>query len=162
MCNYAFNLSANQKVAQTRKTTIKFERAYKLFEAGPLIRINELKEGEDPLNGTMDIKLDNSFNIIVSFNKLNYSKLREMNSVDPKTLNSSLGFPVLYHALSTIKDSLLCGSDEFKQLDWANTLDLQFGIFENLESSDDVLRMTDQILESPLINLYDHCIKNHL
>jgi hypothetical protein len=159
MNGYQFKLLKNQKVAEMRKTKISFERAYKLFDTGPLIKINELKNGNTPKNGSMDINLS-SYNIIVSFSKNNYSKLLKMQREDPKILAKSLGFPVIYHALSTIKDSLIGGSDEFRNFDWATALDAQFGIFEYLESSEDVLRKTDEVLNSPLIELYDHCISN--
>jgi hypothetical protein len=155
MCDYEFNLSARQKLAEHDKIEFVFDRAYKLFDSGPLITISRLPKGETPQNGTMDIKLDAPFNIIVFVSNKNYDLIKEMNRVNQKTLSTSLSIPVLYHALSAIKDE----PENFRGLEWAEALDQTYGVFEALESTEDVLRMTDIILESPLIDLYSYTIK---
>lgn len=155
MCDYEFNLSARQKLAEHDKIEFVFDRAYKLFDSGPLITISRLPKGQAPQNGTMDIKLDAPFNIIVFVSNKNYDLIKEMNRVNQKTLSTSLSIPVLYHALSAIKEE----PDDFRGLEWAEALNQTYGVFEALESTEDVLRMTDIILESPLIDLYSYTIK---
>lgn len=155
MCDYEFNLSARQKLAEHDKIEFVFDRAYKLFDSGPLITISRLPKGQTPQNGTMDIKLDAPFNIIVFVSNKNYDLIKEMNRVNQKTLSTSLSIPVLYHALSAIKEE----PDDFRGLEWAEALNQTYGVFEALESTEDVLRMTDIILESPLIDLYSYTIK---
>jgi len=155
MCDYEFNLSARQKLAEHDKIEFVFDRAYKLFDSGPLITISRLPNAQTPQNGTMDIKLDDPFNIIVFVSDKNYDLIKEMNRVNQKSLSTSLSIPVLYHALSAIKDE----PDNFRELEWAEALNQTYGVFENLESVDDVLKMTDIILESPLIDLYTYTIK---
>lgn len=155
MCEYEFNLSPSQKLAEHGKIEFVFDRAYKLFDTGPLITISRLPQGQTPQNGTMDINLADSFNIIVSVSYKNYDIIKEMNGVNQKTLSTSLSTNVIYHTLSSIKDD----PDNFRGLDWAEALDQSYGVFEKLDSPEDVLRMTDKILDSPLIDLYKHTIK---
>lgn len=154
MCDYEFNLSASQKLAEHDKIEFVFDRAYKLFDAGPLITISRLPKGKIPQNGTMDINLDDPFNIIVSVSYKNYDIIKETNKVNQKLLSTSLSMNVIYHALSAIKDE----PDNFSGLDWAEALDKRYGVFDKLQSAVDVLKITDEILKSPLIDLYNYTI----
>jgi hypothetical protein len=156
MNNYFFNLSPKQKLAEHDKIKIVFPRGYKLFETGPLITISKLDSGKKTVNGAFDIKLDNSLNIIVHLEENNFNLIKQMNSVNLNVLSKSLSMSVIYHALSKIKED----KDEFRGLDWAEALHEEYKVFDKLETSEDVLSMTDKILESPLIKMYDHIVKH--
>ena len=154
MDDYEFHLLPKQKVAEHNEIKIVFERGYKLFDTGPLISISKLKGREKPQHGAMDIDLGNNYNIIVHFSESNYDKIITMNRINPRVLSTTLGNQVIYHTLSAIKDN----PDNFKEIDWAVMLNDKFDVF-NLETADEVLQMTDLILNSPLINLYEYYIK---
>lgn len=154
ICDYEFNLSPSQKLAEHDKIEFVFDRAYKLFDAGPLITISRLPKGKTPQNGTMDINLDHQYNIIVYVSYKNYDIIKETNKVNQKLLSTSLSMNVIYHALSAIKDH----PEDFSGLDWAEALHQRYGVFE-LQSAVDVLKITDEILKSPLIDLYNYTIK---
>jgi hypothetical protein len=154
ICDYEFNLSPSQKLAEHDKIEFVFDRAYKLFDAGPLIEIRKLPKGHRVQNGTMDINLDHQYNIIVSVSSENYDIIKETNKVNQKLLSTSLSMIVIYHALYAIKDH----PEDFSGIDWAEALDQRYGVFDKLQSAVDVLKITDEILKSPLIDLYNYTI----
>lgn len=155
MNEYSFNLAPKQKLAEHDEIIIVFEKEYKLFDSGPLIHI--CKIDKNPTNGLMDINLDNPYNIIIQVNQKSYEIIKNMNSIDPKILSTTLSVPVMYHTLSSIKDD----TDRFRESNWAKLLDEEFGIFDRLGDSNDVLKLCDKILNSSTIKLFEHIIKNN-
>jgi len=155
MNEYDFFISSKQKVAEHDVIKIVFDRAYKLFDSGSLIHLSKLKNGDTPQNGFMDINVNDNYNIIVSLSEDNFNLVKEMNRVNPKILSTMISFPVIYHILSAIREN----PDAFIDLAWAEKLDETYDIYNNLNDTNDVLRMTDHILESPLIKLFERIIK---
>lgn len=159
MNEYAFKLSSKQPLATHKKITIEFDRVYKMFDTGPLISIIKLKDGENPQHGTMDIKLDDNFNIIVALSGSGYEKFKKVNQINPKLLSYSLGYPIIYHALTAIQSD----PEFYKKYDWVQALDKEFSLLSKLESNevdvDKLLEMTDTILDAPLLKLSDLYIK---
>lgn len=158
MDEYKFSIFSKQKLAEHNKISIVFDRAYKLFDSGSLIHLCKLPDNRKPQNGFMDINVNDGYNIIVSLSEENFNLVKEMNRVNPKTLSTTISFPVIYHALSTIREN----PNDFTEIAWAEQLDKTFDIYNNIESIDDILKLTDEILESPLIKLFKNTIKNEM
>jgi hypothetical protein len=158
MNEYEFHMSAKQKLGEHNKISVVFDRAYKLFDSGSLIHVRKLANNEKPQYGFMDIKLDDNYNIIISLSETNYKLLKEMNSDSDSSriLSSTISYTVLYHTLTAIREN----PNDFEEIDWAKSLDDKFDVF-SMESINDVLKKTDEILESPLIKLFEHIIKNN-
>jgi hypothetical protein len=153
---YDFNLEKNQIVAKHDPINISFERGYKEHNAGALIHIVKLKSGIKPENGTMDIKLSEDRNIIVSLAEDDYAKFIKMNSKDHKLLDCILTIPVLQYAIAD-----LVFSNENRGTEWAVMLDEEFGIFELDQSMSEVLGKCDEILKSPIIPFLDYYDKQY-
>ena len=122
MNEYEFKLSSKQPLATDKKITIEFDRVYKMFDTGPLIALNKLKDGETPQNGTMDINLNDNFNIIVSLSASSYEKFKKVNQINPRLLSYSLGYPIISHVLTAIQGD----PETYKVHDWVQALDKKF------------------------------------
>tara|TARA_R110002049_G_scaffold269029_2_gene445797 strand:+ start:1173 stop:2012 length:840 start_codon:yes stop_codon:yes gene_type:complete len=150
MDSYAFNITKNQILGSHSSLKLNFERGYKLFDSGPLIKIVKLPKNQNPTCGTMDIKLSEQFNIIVKLNENTFQKFKELNSLDSKLLDNILALPILQFVLSD-----LTFSKQNRDKQWVEMLHEEFDIL-NLESQEDILRKCDKILKSPIPKFIDY------
>ncbi|SHM75847.1 hypothetical protein [Polaribacter sp. KT 15] len=150
MDSYSFNIKKNQILGSHNSLKLKFQRGYKLFDSGPLIRISKLPKNQNPRCGTMDIKLSEQFNIIVKLNENTFQKFKELNSLDSRLLDNILALPILQFALSDLNNN-----EQNKEKPWAQMLDQEFDIL-NLESQEDILKKCDEILKAPIPKFIDY------
>lgn len=150
MNNYTFNLSKNQIIGSHRILKLKFQRGYKLFNSGPLIKIVRLPDNRKPNCGTMDIKLSEQFNIIVQLNDSDYNKFLKINSLDSRLLDNLLSLPILQYVLFD-----LVQNEQNRDKEWAQMLDSEYNVL-NLESPEDILKKCDEILQAPIPKFIDY------
>ncbi len=73
--NYGFNLETKQKLAEHEKITVVFERAYRLFDSGPLIHISKLKRVKSPNTGQWTLLSTTTISSFIWLKKtMNYSE----------------------------------------------------------------------------------------
>jgi hypothetical protein len=149
---YEFKIFKNQILARS-KTEVIFEVGYKDLNSGALIKILQLKSGESTYSGTYDIKLDESNNILVYFNEDDYKKLIKLNGEHPKLLDELITVPVLQYALSDFLKNPTDYEDTTRE--WFIELDKIFDISETVKDMRDVLKKSNEILNSPLIPFID-------
>lgn len=150
MDSYSFNITKNQILGSHNSLKLKFQRGYKLFDSGPLIKIVKLPKNQNPTCGTMDIKLSEQFNIIVKLNENTFQKFKDLNSLDSRLLDNLLALPILQFVLSD-----LTFSNQNREKQWVQMLDEEFDIL-NLESQEDILQKCDEILKSPIPKFIDY------
>jgi len=155
MNNYIFNLSKNQIIGSHNSLKLKFQRGYKLFDSGPLIKIVRLPDNRKPNCGTMDIKLSEQFNIIVQLNDIVYNKFLKINSMDSRLLDNLLSLPILQYVLFNLMQN-----DQNHDKEWAQMLDREYDVL-NLDSPEDILGKCDEILEAPLPKFIDYFEKKY-
>jgi hypothetical protein len=146
ICNYSFQLNANQIIGSHSTIKLSFERAYRKINSGPLIKVVKLQPPLKPKAGTMDISLNEEDCIKVTLSEDTYKKFISLNRHEPKLLDALITFPVLQHTLSE-----LLNNAELREKAWAKLLDEEGGIFE-ITDQEGVLKKCDQILKGTILN----------
>jgi hypothetical protein len=146
ICNYSFQLNANQIIGSHSTIKLSFERAYRKINSGPLIKVVKLQPPLKPKAGTMDISLNEEDCIKVTLSEDTYKKFISLNRHEPKLLDALITFPVLQYTLSE-----LLNNSELREKAWAKLLDEECGIFE-ITDQEGVLKKCDQILKGTISN----------
>lgn len=150
MDSYTFNLSRNQIVGSHSSLKLKFQRGYKLFDSGPLIKIVRIPNNGKPNCGTMDIKLSEQFNIVVQLNDSTYKKFLKINRLDSRMLDNLLSLPILQFVLFDLNKN-----EQNHDKEWVQMLDREFDVL-NLDTQEDILKKCDEILQSPIPKFIDY------
>lgn len=156
LCEYDFDLNANQIVGSYSTVRLGFDRVYRTIDAGPLIRIVRLQPPKKPIAGTMDINLNDMDQIKVFLSDVTYEKFLEVNRRDPKLLDALVTLPVLQYALTALLDK----TSDLHELEWAKLLDADFQISE-MNNQEDVLKKCDDILNSSIPSFINHYLKKY-
>jgi hypothetical protein len=156
---YEFKINKNQILARS-SIELSFEIGYKEQKSGAIIKILKLSDNNRPFNGTYDIKLDDSNNILVYLAEEDFVKVMKLNNGHQKMLDALITVPVLQYALS---DYIKNPNDyEENNREWFDILDAEYDIVGEVKEMQDVLKKCNQILNNPLIPFVDYFQKKYV
>ena len=154
---YNFSLQKNQIIGSHPSIKISFDRGYQNYENANLIQFIKLPNSKKPINGTMDIKLDDHNFIKIYLSEEKFLLFKEINKQDPKILDAVLTFPILQYTLTEV----LINREDYQDKGWANILNDEFDIFE-LNDTESIFKKIDEILQSPQINYFNYYLKKYI